>query len=148
MAWPRTGTGTVAGGSVAGGDATYFRWGTKDAVTTAGWGYAVVSRLRQSRKKDTLPYENGDGVQSGRMQVFHGVQWELTVRDDSRFAGPVEGTQLTIVDMAGLVGSTYGNCGTIGGLYAATVIDSDYEAAPKQPGERVILCERIKLIEG
>ena len=150
MAWPRTGTGTITGGSVATGDATYMRWGTQGVLRD--FPFYIVTRCRQSRKKETLQYDNGDGVQSGRMQVFHGSQWEVTVRDRYDYAAPVEGTLVYIVDMAGLVGAVYG-AGAVPGsgaapTYQARVIDSDYDAAPKQPGERVLLLERIILIEG
>lgn len=152
MAWPRTGAGAIATGSVATGDATTMRWGTKGVVTrlvgstsASGSGtdvsaYLIVTRISQKRKKEDLQYDNGDGVQSGRMQIFHGVQWDITIREDTRFGIPTENTYVTVCDMAG-------HLGAIGLTYGAYVLTADVDTAPKQPGERVLSCERIKLIE-
>lgn len=153
MSWPRTGAGTIATGTVATGDMSYARWGTKEVVThlasassVAGTGtsvaaFLVVTKISQRRKKEDMQFDNGDGVQSGRMQLFHGVQWDVTVREDTRMGLPVEGTYLTVCDLAGHIGA-------IGTTYGAYVMTADVDTAPKQPGERVIACERIKLIEG
>lgn len=144
MAWPKTGTGTIATGSVATGDASYMRWGTKDAITSSGgWGYLTITRMTQNRKKEDLQFENGDGVQCGRMQLFHGVTWNVTVRDDTRLTYiPLEGTYVTIVDMAGHIAAAPGT------TYSAYVLESNYDTGNKQPGERTMTVERIKLIEG
>jgi hypothetical protein len=46
---------------------------------------------------------------------------------------------MTITDLAG-------HLGNIAATYSAYVLDSDYEAAPKEPGVRVITVERLTLI--
>ena len=139
MSWPTTGAGSIASGYVASGEASYFRWGAKGSVV--GWESYTITRVSQKRKREDLQFDNGDGIQSGRVQLFHGIEWEVTVRDDTRMAPPNEGTYLTMVDMAGHVG-------TPGLTYNAYVLDSAYDTAQKQPGERVIKLERITLIEG
>jgi hypothetical protein len=153
MAWPRTGTGTIDAGSVATGDASTMRWGTKAVVThtgsttkvgtsgTACSNFLVVTRINQSRIKDDLPFENGDGVRSGRMQIFHGIKWDITVREDTQMGVPTEGTYIQVCDIAGHIGA-------IGLTYSAYVMTANVDSAPKQPGERVIEAERIRLIEG
>ena len=150
MAWPRTGVGTIQGGTVASGCATYMRWGTQDALPD--FPHYIVLRINESRKGEVMQFDNGDGVQCGRMQIFHGVVWEVTVRDSYEYKAPVEGTLVRIVDMAGLVDAIYGN-GTVPGtgpapVYQARAINGSYSATPKAPGERTLTLERIKLIEG
>ena len=162
MAWPTQGTAwagttqTLAIGVVASGTATTMRWGSAGVVThtgattnSAGTGTAVasflvVTRISQRRKKEDLQYDNGDGVQSGRMQIFHGVEWDVTIREDTRMGIPTEGTYVTIYDIANHLGGTL----TTPIAYAAYVLTCDVDTAPKQPGERVLKLERIKLIEG
>lgn len=141
MAWPLTGAGgSIATGSIASGDIAYAYWGTLGLFP--GYTFALITRAQQRQKKDDLVFENGSGLQSGRMQLFHGVVWELTVRDDSRFGSvPLPGTNLTVVDMAAHLGAQ-------GATYSCYVLTSDYDTAPKQAGERTITIERIKLIEG
>jgi hypothetical protein len=143
MAWPRVPTGTLTGGVIGQGtEVTHMRWGTADAVSTTGW--YVITRIAQRLKKEDLQYDNGDGVQSGRVQIIHGTVWDVTVRDNTLMTPPRIGASVTVVDMAGMVGTTK----VPGVYYSAYVLDSNYDAAPKQPGERVVVLERIVLIEG
>jgi hypothetical protein len=142
MAWPRTGAGVGTGGggystTYATGAASYFRWGTYGAVV--GWENYTILSINQRQKKDTLHFENGDGVQNGRMQLFHGTTWEIRVRDDTRLSKPTAATYMTITDLAG-------HLGNIAATYSAYVLDSDYEIAPKEPGVRVITVEKLTLI--
>lgn len=139
MAWPTIPTGTLTNGVVAQGDSTYFRWGTKDVVS----GWYVVTRAAQRPKKEDFQYDNGDGIQSGRLQLVHGAIWDVTVRDDTRMTIPRVAQYVTVVDMAGMVGTK-----VPGATYNAYVMDANYDAAPKQPGERVVSLERVTLIEG
>lgn len=141
MAWPTRPTGTVINGIVGQGDATYFRWGTSGVVTNIGW--YVVTKASQRPKKEDLQFDNGDGVQSGRVQIIHGTVWDITVRDRTDMTPPRVGQYVTVVDMAGMVGSK-----VPGATYNAYVLDANYDSAPKQPGERVVVLERITLIEG
>jgi hypothetical protein len=141
MAWPTVPTGTLTAGVVGQGtEVTHMRWGTKDAVNAVGW--YVISRVAQRLKKEDLQFDNGDGVQSGRLQLVHGSVWDVTVRDSTLMTPPRVGQFVTVVDMAGFVGTK-----VPGTYYSAYVLDSNYDAAPKQPGERVIVLERITLIE-
>ncbi len=150
MSWPlATGVspqGSIAVGVLRTGTASYFKWGTDEVLTVVNGvtvsGFIVIERLRQHRKKTNKEYMNGSGVQTGRVQLFHGVIWEATIRDDARLTGiPNEGTYGTLVDLAGHIS-------TPALTYTAYLLDSDYEAEPGEPGKRSMLFERIKLIEG
>jgi len=126
-------------GYIAQGEATTIRWGTNGVVSTTG--FLEVISARQRRKKEDFDLGNGNGQQSGRIQLQHGLIWEVQVRDDTAMTNPIEFTSVTISDMAG-------HFGTAGAMKTATVITSDYDAAPKKPGERTLTLERILLIEG
>lgn len=144
MAWPTLPTGTLTNGIVGQGDVTYMRWGTKDAVTTTG--FFLIQRISQRPKKEDFESTNGDGIQSGRLQMMHGNVWDVTVRDRTDMVPPRVGQYVTIVDLGGLLGAL--NAAWAYRAVTAYVLESNYEAAPKQPGERTIVLERITLIEG
>lgn len=156
MSWPPTTgaspQGSIATGHLRTGEASYFKWGIDQVVEKLGGatlnagqavaGFVVLERIRQHRKKDNKEYKQGSGVQSGRVQIFHGVVWEGVIRDNAQNTSiPTESTYGTIVDMAG-------HLGTPGLSYGAYTLDSDYEGEPGEPGKRSLLFERIKLIEG
>ena len=143
MAWPTLPTGTLGTAGILGqgNEVTHMRWGTADAVSTTG--FYVITRVAQRYKKEDLQYDNGDGVQTGRIQLIHGVVWDVTVRDSTVMTPPRVSQYVTIVDMAGICGTR-----TPGVYYSAYVLDANYDAAPKQPGERVLVLERVFKIEG
>jgi hypothetical protein len=126
-----------------------MRWGVKDAVAIGGVapvGWYVITRIAQRLKKEDLQFDNGDGIQSGRIQLIHGVVWDITVRDSTLMVPPRVGQYIQIVDLGGMFGAL--NAGWAYKECVAYVMDSNYDAAPKQPGERVLVVERIGLIEG
>lgn len=145
MSWPTTGAGSLSSGYLAQG-VTSIRWGTKEMLqTTNGVSatFLVVTRFNQRRLADPIKVPNGDGLTSTRLIVVDGVQWDLTVRDDSSMLDanlPNIGQKVTLVDGAG-------HLGTVGLVYRATVVENGYDAAPKQPGERTVTVERLRLIE-
>jgi len=141
MAWPTIPTGVLTNGIIGQGDATYFRWGTAGVVTNTGW-YLVIRGSHRYKKED-FESTNGDGIQSGRTQMIHGSVWDITVRDRTDMTPPRIGTYVTVVDMNGIVGTK-----VVGSTYSAYVLDSNYDASPKNPGERVVVLERLTLIEG
>lgn len=151
MAWPTTPTGSTTNGVRADGITT-LRWGSKDVVTVingttfANSNVAIVTRVTQRAIVENLKYTNGDGITTSRVQLVDGVQWEFTLRDNSgaTTAGitgrPVIGSSVTISDMAGLIDQ-------VAEYYVATVVESAYDTAPKQPGEFNITVESLTLIE-
>ena len=150
MAWPVVPSGTVVSGLVGQGtEVTHMRWGTAGAVAVGGnvpAGWYVITRIAQRLKKEDIQFDNGDGVQTGRVQLIHGAVWDITVRDSNQMLPPRAGQYVSIVDLGGMFGAL--NSVWAYREVSAYVLDSNYDAAPKQPGERVIACEYITLIEG
>jgi len=134
----------LTNGIVGQGDVTHMRWGTKDAVTTTG--FYLITRIAQRPKKEEFESTNGDGIQSGRLQMIHGTVWDVTVRDRTDMTPPRVGQYVTVVDLGGLLGTL--NAAWAYRSVSAYVFDSNYDAVPKQPGERAIVLEYINLIEG
>lgn len=140
MAWPAV-SGSTVGYKAQG--VTTIRWGTDGLLTSPApsGGFYTVTRFAQKPLVENIKLPNGTGITATRVQLIDGTEWTITVRDDTRMTPPVIGNTVTIVDAAGLHG-------TPGVAYSATILDPSYEAAPKQAGERTIIVERLKLIEG
>lgn len=152
--WPAV-SGSTPGYTATG--VTTIRWGTDGVLQSPkpSSGFYTVLRANQRTLIDNIKLPNGTGPTITRVQVLDGSVWDLTVRDDSNMAvsatpGPIVGYVVTITDMGGLISgnmssSTPGH--NVGSTFTATVIDSGYEAAPKQAGERTITVENLLLIE-
>jgi hypothetical protein len=139
-AWPPT-SGVTTGYEVDGG-VTTIRWGTDGLLQSPkpSSGYYIVTRFNEKELVDISKLPNGSGVTSTRVRIKDGVQWSITVRDDTNMAAPKNGGSITVVDGGGFIG-------TVGLRYVAKVVDANYESAVKQPGERVIVAENLLLIE-
>jgi hypothetical protein len=137
-AWPPT---AGSGGFDVDGDST-IKWGTQDLLQSpaAGSTKAIVLRCAQKELVDTSYLPNGSGVNVSRVRIKQGGNWTVVVRDRTGITWPKIGGSVSIIDMLGHIG-------TLGLQYTATVIDNDYEAALKQPGERTLLVEKMTLIE-
>ena len=152
MAWPTTGAGTLGSGYLATG-VTTLRWGSKALVTKIAGsavtaGVAVVTRFNQRNLVDNIKLPNGDGLSATRVQIIDGVQWEVTIRDDTSWSAlPAIGSAVVIVDAAGMIYPAGTGPGVPGNLYLATILDNGYDTAPKQPGERTLTLENLVLIE-
>lgn len=143
MAWPPTsGVSTGFNIDTPTTGVSSVRWGTEGLLQSpaAASGYYVLTRFDQKELVDVVKLPQGSGLTVGRVRIKDGVQWSLTVRDDTAMTAPKVGTSITIVDAAG-------SQGTLGLKYAATVVDNDYQTAVKQPGERVLVAENLVLIE-
>jgi hypothetical protein len=141
-AWPPV-SGTTTGYDVDGAVPSSIRWGTDGLLqspTPSGGGYAVVNRLSERELVDIERLPNGTGVNVLRVRIKQGGQWTVTVRDNQTVTFPKIGGTVSVVDAAG-------HLGTLGLTYTATVVENDYEAALKQPGERTLLVEKLTLIE-
>ena len=132
---------------------TTIRWGT------APWGSYALTVIRASQREvvDSVKLQQGAGLSSTRLIVRDGVVWDLTVRDDTRLgkADLRTGSSVNIFDYAGLLtGNATAASGfqtpdvDTGAVYAATVVESSYEAGMKEDGKRTITVERLTLIEG
>jgi hypothetical protein len=137
--WPPT-SGTSTGYKATG--RTTIKWGTEGILSSPypSAGFYTVIRCPEKQLVDRTNLPNGTGITSTRVTLIDGVQWEVTVRDDSNMTPPTSGTTVSIVDVGGLLG-------TAGLVWTATVIDSAYEANLKAAGERSILVENLVLID-
>lgn len=138
--WPPA-SGTTTGYEVDGG-VTTIRWGTDGLVPISAGSatYYICTRFSQKELVDAIKLPNGTGLTSTRVRIRDGIQWSVTVRDDTAWTAPVVGDAVTVVDAGGFISS-----GRL--TYQATVVDNDYDTAVKQPGERVLVLERLVLIE-
>jgi hypothetical protein len=148
MAWPTTGAGTLASGYLATGVTTII-WGSLDLLANIGGvamsgALGVVTRFSERPLVDNIKLPNGDGLTSTRVQIIDGTHWEVTVRDDSRITvRPKIGNTVLIYDAAGFISAGAGGTPT---SYIATVVEANYEAAPKQAAEFTITVENLTLI--
>lgn len=139
MAWPPT-SGVSVGYAVDG--ITTIRWGTEGTLQSPkrASGYYTVLRIDEKELVEVIKLPQGTGLTASRVRIKDGAHWAITVRDDTTMTAPICGTSLSIVDMAGMIG-------TVGLRYNATVVENDYNTAVKQPGERVLVAENLRLIE-
>jgi hypothetical protein len=145
--WPPV-DGTTTGYDETAG-VTTVKWGTDGLLQSPkpASGFYVVNSFRQSVKKEEVYLPNGSGIEAGLITLVHGYQWEVTVRDDRSMTPPGRGDTILITDAAGIVDETTGGA-IAGNVFTARVLDPDYTASPKQPGERVIKCEALLLVDG
>lgn len=141
-AWPPV-NGVTTGYEVDGAVPTSIRWGTDGLLQSpapSGGGYAVVNRMSEKELVDVSKWPNGTGVDVLRVRIKQGTSWAITVRDNATVTWPKIGQSVIVVDMQGSIG-------TLGLRYTATMVENDYEASLKQPGERTLLVEKLTLIE-
>lgn len=143
MPWPTTGAGTLANGYLATGVTTIV-WGTNGVLTNVGGitGVGVVTRFSQKTLADVIKLPQGDGLTSTRVMIVDGMQWDFTVRDDTRMTvRPRVGNTVLILDGAG-----YFSLGlATSSSYIATIVDVNYEVAPKQAAEFHLTVENLIL---
>ena len=163
MAWPTL--NAPANGFLIQGRTTII-WHTDDMVplvagidTTSGngtYGAAVVTRFNQRTLNDNIKLTGNVGHTTTRILIIDGAQWDVTIRDDTRFGttSPAVGMRVTIIDAGGLLGSiTIANgSGTPTSLtsrksFRATIVESNWESSPKNPGERSFTIEKLVLID-
>lgn len=138
MSYAALATGVTADG------VTTIRWGT-DAnmadASNANASYYIVDDIRQQQVKafqENLP--NGNGITLTRVIGVDGSRWNVTVRDDTRMTPPTIGVQTYLADRLGMLG-------TPNAMYRARVVDADYNATPKSAGQRVVVVERLTLVD-
>lgn len=148
--WPPV-DGTTTGYDETGG-VTTVRWGTDGLLQSPkpSSGFYVVNSFRQSVDQDLEYLPNGSGIKAGLITLTHGYKWECTVRDDTQMSAPAAGSTVNITDAGGIVIAAHRSTGSaaVGSVFAARVVNPDYSAAPKQPGERVLFLEALLLIDG
>lgn len=138
-AWPPT------PGSTTGYDAdgvTTIRWGTEGLLQSPlpSVGYYTVTRFDERQLVDNIKLPNGNGPTATRVLITDGQQWNVTVRDDTTMTPPRVGATVAVVDGGGFKGN-------VGLVYTAVVVESNYETAVKQAGERVMVLESLTLVD-
>ena len=142
MAWaPTTGTAPTTG--YKGQGQTTVRWGTTGIApgVQVSANVGVVLRFNQKALIENIKLPNGDGLTCTRIQLLDGMQWDVTVRDDTGLSGkrPVFGSTVAIFDAGRLLNATANQ-------FTAQVVDSGWDTAPKQPGEFTFTVESLTLI--
>lgn len=131
---------------------TLVVWGTDgllqspfpSAGTFAGTGFYILVSMDENEKVDLDYGENGTGIEIRRTILKHGKRWNLTVVDDLQFPAPTVGQTVTLVDI--VAGPTAVN-GSTYVTKVCTIIDNNYRAAQKQPGQRVLQAENLTLVD-
>lgn len=148
MAQPTISSGFTTAGVLDGNNVTTLVWGTDGLVqsiagstptsnTYAGTGFYIVESIDQTQKNEQIYGENGTGIESWRVILTHGNRWNITVQDSTQMTPPLAGTTVSVIDING--GRT--------SKYNAIVLNSDYRAARKQAGHRVIVVESLTLVD-
>ena len=129
-------------------------WGTQGLAAFQGQpgydilngnnGYYILADYKQRLKKDLDYGENGSGVECRRTTIVHGQTWDITVEDNANMTPPVQNTVITCYDIL-----QKGQGGPIAAkaVWIATVIESEYTAAPKRPGMRTLTAENLTLVD-
>ena len=127
---------------------TTIVWGSQDLLVNLGGVVAtsnslgIVTRFSEHPLVDNIKLPNGDGVTITRVQIIDGAQWNLTIRDDTRFTvRPKIGNTVVIFDAAGFISGGLGSTS-----YIATIVEASYDTGPKQAGEIQITVENLTLI--
>lgn len=133
MAWPPN-TGFTQRGSTP----ATVSWGTEGVYSGV-----IVKSVRAHQMIEEIKIENGTGLTAMQILLNDGVQIDITVIDDRSLTIPAAAATLTLI-------SPLDNSPGAGAQNTATtllqVVDNDYNAATKQPGERVLVCKKYTLI--
>jgi len=134
---------------------TTIVWGTQGLASFQGQpgadivggnnGYYILTDYKQRLKKDLDYGENGSGVECRRTTIIHGQTWDITVEDNSNMTPP---TQNTVISCYDILGNGSGAGPLIAKrIWTATIIESEYSAAPKRPGMRTLTAENLTLVD-
>lgn len=129
MAWPPS-TGFIARGSTP----ATVAWGTEGIYASV-----IVKSIRSHQMIEEIKVENGTGLTALQVLLNDGNQIDITVIDDRAVTFPAALSTVTLLDPIAASGTV--SSGTL-----MQVVDNDYNAATKQPGERVLVCKKYTLI--
>ena len=142
MAWPTTGSGSVASGHTASGTATTILWGTKDFSSITG--FLTVTKIST---KTIVAYEeqlpNGDGLTAGLVIGIDGIEVDIEVRDDvNQVVTDLQvGKTILIRDGGGLYPG-----GARSATYTGIITGNGWDTAPKTPAGRTLTVKKFALI--
>lgn len=150
-AWPTTGAGTLVSGYLQTGTVTTIVWGSElilsniGGIATTANGRGIVTRFSERPLVNNIKLPQGDGLTAVRVQLIDGVQWDITVRDDTGFTvRPKPGNTVLIFDAAGFFPSSAGAGGSPS-AFIATIEEASYDAAPGQPCEMNLTVTNLTL---
>lgn len=136
MAWPPS-SGAFGTGLYIQSNLQTIRWGT-DGINPFGNAALIVISCTPSDEIEPIYVENGTGLRSVRIILWQGRRVNFTVVDDSTITPPTPGQTITYSDP--LSGATFAS--------KFVVIENSYNAARKEPGQRVIVAEFLTNVEG
>jgi len=113
---------------------TTIVWGTEGFNQGALSGY-IVKTVRPSQRVEELRIENGTGLTATEILLVDGVDYEVTVVDDTTAGIPTVGDIWTLI--------TPFDAGSFNFL----LVNNSYNAARKQEGERVFLLRSFSLFD-
>lgn len=135
MAWPPS-SGSYGTGLYITANGPVIRWGT-DGINPFANSALIVISCTPADEIETLYVENGTGLKAVRIILWQGRRVNFTVVDDSTITPPTPGQTITYSDP--LSGATFATF---------RVIENSYNAARKEPGQRVITTEFLTMVEG
>jgi hypothetical protein len=117
-----------------------FVWGTAGATANTAFSSYIVKSIRMSERVEQAVIENSTGLTAAQILLEDGINYDVTVVEDTNIAPPVSGTVGTLV------------CPALGANFAvsnssvtALVVEAGVNLARKTDGERVITLKSYTL---
>lgn len=127
-------SGGAVSGSYRNQNATDIRWGTRSL-----FGSYVIESIESSTDGENIPITNNDGVKTGRVQLMHGWNYRVTVRDSTALTPPQFGDRVSLYDHGLLVpGNTNPAL-----VVVCRVLETGYHADPRNYGRRTYTVEKL-----
>jgi hypothetical protein len=129
MAWPPA---LPSVGFKAEGFSTFI-WGTSGFANQSPIVSSyIIKSVRPTERTEQLIIENGDGLTSTQILLLDGINYEITVVDDSSVIPPISGT------VGSIIVPSLGMNGTIQNTtFQCFVVGTSMNLARKTEGERV-----------
>ena len=144
MSWPPVSNGANV---IIKGTTTTITWGTGGFVPAAGNGSstnystAIVKSVKVAERNSLNLIEQGAGLTAQSVLILDGLDYEITVEDDSSIVWPIGGQNIGLIcPQMGIngVSNTTANI-------PMEVVNNDYNGARKTAGERVIMAKSYNL---
>jgi len=116
-------------------------------IQRANSGYYILTNYRQRLKTDIEYGENGTGVECRRTYITHGIVWDIEVEDNTTMTPPAVNTTISCYDILQKGDVLSGGLIAAKPIWTATVVSSEYTAAPKRPGMRTLVAENLTLVD-
>ena len=133
---------------------TTIQFGTESiGANFAGGGTYIVKSARVTQQTELIKIAQGSGLTAGTIQLIDGKTFTITVEDDQTIAPPWVGELVTLQNFFPPASGGTANYPNIAPWGSATmangtylVVNNDFAAARKEPGERVIVAEAFALL--